>query len=365
MINRPTRTRGAKTGAAPHASDANPEIAIDDGDPKARLARQEAADWHAKTNGERISNPDLAAFFAWRANSLNDAAYTRIEHLTTSLRAVADDPELQALADAAVQRPREGRWRAAFAQRPTMLTGLGVALAAAVVGGVLLVHPGQQTYSTEVGERRAITLDDGSTVELNTNSRVRVRLSKARRDLTLDRGQAMFAVAHDADRPFIVTAGDTAVRAIGTRFEVYRTAGDVRVTLAEGRVQVSQTRATQAPAAPLVLTAGERVDIGARGGAKAPAKPVNIDVAAATGWTHGRLTFQDVPLADAIAEINRYSKRPVRLGAGAPADARVYGVFDAGDTEAFVTGVAAALNLKSAQRPDGAYELTPRTPPPA
>ncbi|MBZ4074165.1 FecR domain-containing protein, partial [Escherichia fergusonii] len=66
---------------------------------------------------------------------------------------------------------------------------------------------GQQTYRTEIGERRAISLADGSTVELNTNSQVRVRLSKAQRSLILDKGQAMFVVAHDAGRPFVVTAG--------------------------------------------------------------------------------------------------------------------------------------------------------------
>jgi transmembrane sensor len=352
MIQNPPRPRRAKTGVTSHSIEVGAHA--DDCDPRAHLARQEATAWYAKMTGQRVSNQDVAAFFAWRGDTLNDAAYTRIEHLTTSVRAVADDPRLQAIAEAAARRPREGRLRAALAQRPRMVTGLGVAAVAALIAAVVLVHPGQQTYSTSVGERRAISLEDGSTIELNTNSRVRVRLGKARRDLFLDRGQAMFAVAHDAGRPFVVTAGDTAVRAIGTRFEVYRTAGDVRVTLAEGRVQVSTTTATNTPSPPLVLSAGERVDVGT----KLQAKPVSVDIAAATGWTNGRLTFRDERLADAVAEINRYSKRPVVLGEGAPPDARVYGVFDAGDTEAFVTGVSAALNLTSAQRADGAFELT-------
>jgi transmembrane sensor len=283
------------------------------------------------------------------------------------VRALADDPRLLAIAEAAARRPRGigAALRALGQRRPSgRATGFGAALAAAMVIGAVLFSQGGQTYRTQIGERRAISLADGSTVELNTDSQVRVRLSKTQRRLILDKGQAMFAVAHDAGRPFIVTAGDTSVRAIGTRFEVYRAQDGVRVTLAEGRVRVSQAAKAGGPdagPAPVILTAGERVEIGR---AK-PAAPVAVDVAAATGWTNGRLTFKDARLADAVAEVNRYSRRRVVLGQGAPADERVNGVFDAGDTEAFAAGMAAALDLKSAPRPDGGVELTGGGPGPA
>lgn len=323
-----------------------------------KRARDEAAAWYAKLSAQRVSNADLTTFFAWREDSLNDAAYTRIEALTTGVRALADDPRLQAIAETAARRPRGigARLRGLGQGRGVRTLGVGAALAAAaVIGAVLLGQAGQQTYRTEIGERRAISLADGSTVELNTNSQVRVRLSKAQRSLILDKGQAMFVVAHDAGRPFVVTAGDTAVRAIGTRFEVYRADGAVRVTLAEGRVQVSQAGAQNtARPAPVILSAGQRVDVVRA----APVKPVAVDVAAATGWTSGRLTFKDVPLAEAVAEVNRYSRRQVVLGPGAPADQRVNGEFDAGDTETFARGMAALLDLKSVPRPDGGVELT-------
>lgn len=330
---------------------------------RAKRASDEAAVWYAKLSGQRVSNADLSAFFTWRSDSLNDAAYSRIEGLTTSVRALADDPRLRAIADAAARRPRESdSLLARLRRRPRTAAGFGAVLAAAaVVGAVLLNPPGQQTYRTDVGERRAISLEDGSSIELNTNSQVRVRLSKTRRSLILDKGQAMFAVAHDAGRPFIVTAGDTSVRAIGTRFEVYRAQDAVRVTLAEGRVQVRQASKTDVQAPPVTLTAGQRVDVAA---AK-PSAPVIVDVATATGWTTGRLTFRDVSLAEAVAEINRYSRRQIVLGAGAPADQRVNGVFDAGDTEAFVSGMAAALDLKSTPLPDGGVELTAQRSGPA
>ncbi|AAK24673.1 FecR family protein [Caulobacter vibrioides] len=328
-----------------------------------RRARDEAAAWYGKMSGQRVSNADLAAFFAWRENSLNDAAYTRIEALTTSVRALADDPRLQAIAETAARRPRGvvARLRSLGQGAGLRTAGVGAALVAAmVIGAVLLGQVGQQTYRTQIGERRAVSLDDGSTIELNTNSQVRVRLSKTQRSLILDRGQAMFIVAHDAARPFVVTAGDTSVRAIGTRFEVYRAAGAVRVTLAEGRVQVSKAGRRNdgggqggERSTPVILNAGQRVDMAPA----APASPVAVDVAAVTGWTRGRLTFKDASLAEAVAEVNRYSRRQVVLGPGTPADQRVNGEFDAGDTETFARGMAVLLDLKTVARPDGGIEL--------
>ena len=317
-------------------------------DPAVR-ARAEAAAWYAKMHG-RVTHREVAAFYAWRDDSLNDAAYSQIEALADGVRAHADDPRLRAIGQAALNRPRPAKvLRALFSGRTApRIAGLGLA-AAALIGVVVIAQPFGQTYRTGVGERRVVALADGSTIDLNTDSVVRVRLSRDRRAISLDEGQALFSVAHDTARPFIVTAGDTAVRAVGTRFEVYRTGAAVRVILAEGRVQVTRANGP----APTMMRAGTRLEVGG----KTPARPVAVDVAAATGWTDGRLTFQDAPLAQAVAEVNRYSRTKVVLGPGVPADERVNGIFNAGDTQAFVNGVAASLDLKSATRDDGAIEL--------
>ncbi|MBU4434018.1 MAG: FecR domain-containing protein [Alphaproteobacteria bacterium] len=316
-----------------------------------KRARDEAATWYAKMHG-KVTHREVTAFFAWRADSLNDAAYSHIETLAQGVREVAGDPRIQAIGqDLQARRRRRGGALALLTRRPgPWITGLGLAAAAVLAGALLTTQPFGQTYRTTVGERRVVALADGSTIELNTDSQVRVRLSRERRAITLDRGQALFAVAHDTARPFIVTAGDTAVRAVGTRFEVYRTGTAVRVILAEGQVSVTQAHA---PAATM-MRAGTRLDLGG----KAPARPVAIDVAAATGWTDGRLTFQDTPLAQAVIEANRYSRRKVVLGPGAPADERVSAIFNAGDTTAFVNGVSKLLDLQSTARPDGTIELT-------
>ena len=321
-----------------------------------KRARDEAAAWYAKMHG-KVTHREVTDFYAWRADSLNDAAYSQIETLTQGVREVAGDPRIQAIGqDLQARRRRGGGALARLKGRPgPWITGLGLAAAAVLAGVLLTTQPFGQTYRTAVGERRVVALADGSTIDLNTDSQVRVRLSRERRAISLDKGQALFAVAHDAARPFIVTAGDTAVRAVGTRFEVYRTGAAVRVILAEGKVAVTQADSP----APTMMSAGTRLDVGG----KAPARPVAVDVAAATGWTDGRLTFQDAPLVQAVAEVNRYSRKKVVLGPGAPAGERVNGIFDAGDTAAFVKGVAASLDLKSAVRDDGAIELTGPVPP--
>lgn len=314
-----------------------------------KRARDEAAAWYAKMQG-KVTHREVTTFFAWRDAPLNDAAYSQIETLTQGVRAAAGDPRIQAIGQDLRARRRRGAL-ALLKSRPALsITGLGLAAAAVLAGALFTAQPFGQTYRTGMGERRMVALADGSTIDLNTDSQVRVRLSRDRRAITLDRGQALFAVAHDKARPFVVTAGDTAVRAVGTRFEVYRTGAAVRVILAEGQVSVTQADAP----APTMMRAGTRLDVAG----KAPARPVVIDVAAATGWTQGRLTFQDAPLGEAVAEVNRYSRTKVVLGAGVPADEQVNGIFDAGDTAAFVKGVAASLDLKAAPRGDGAIELT-------
>ncbi len=315
-----------------------------------KRARDEAAAWYAKMHG-KVTHREVTTFFAWRADSLNDAAYSQIEALTRGVRDVAANPRIQAIGQGLRARRRRGGALARLKGRPgPWIAGLGLAAAAVLAGVLLTTQPFGQTYRTAVGERRVVALADGSTIDLNTDSQVRVRLSRERRAISLDRGQALFAVAHDTARPFVVTAGDTAVRAVGTRFEVYRTGAAVRVILAEGQVSVTQAHTPT----PTMMRAGTRLDVGG----KTLARPVAIDVAAATGWTDGRLTFQDAPLAQAVAEVNRYSRKKVVLGPGAPADERVNGIFNAGDTTAFVKGVAASLDLKTSAREDGAIELT-------
>src|SRR5690606_31466403 len=154
-------------------------------------------------------------------------------------------------------------------------------------------------YVTAVGEQREITLLDGSHVRLDTDTRMRVRFNEGTRRILLDRGQALFEVAHRAQQPFVVQAGDTEVTALGTRFDVRRSADvrGARVTLVEGSVAV--TGGDGVNRRDWRLQPGEQLNTAARS-----AKPRSVDVTVATSWAKGRLVFQNTPLQDAVAEVN-------------------------------------------------------------
>lgn len=187
-----------------------------------------------------------------------------------------------------------------------------VALAAAVQWG--LVHA--SVYVAQTGERRTVALEDGSTVELNSRTRIRVRFSALERSIELTEGQALFRVAKDPARAFIVEIGGTRVRAIGTQFDVYRKAKGTVVTVVEGRVAVSAAPEAVAPEAAssdrqpaLLLQAGQQAWVAPH----AAPTPLQSDPAAATAWTEDRLVFDSTPLADVVQEFNRYNTRQLSI----------------------------------------------------
>ncbi|SFI52007.1 FecR family protein [Caulobacter sp. UNC279MFTsu5.1] len=323
-------------------------------------ATREAADWLTRLSDPEIETDDLEAFSAWRANPDNRAAYERLEDLTQSLQSLAGDKDIEQIAaDAFARAPRTAPWRLRETSRSTWLA-IGAAAAALVIGavaGVTLLRP---TYSTGVGETFSARLEDGSRVLLNTDSQVRVRYSAGVRRVELLRGQALFEVAHNAARPFIVVAGDTQTRALGTRFEVRRDGQDVRVILTQGSVEITDK---DAPKATWRLAPGQALAVPAR--QPALAKPRTIDVKSATSWTTGDLTFQDLPLAAAVAELNRYSQEKIILGDGVDADRVINGVFPAGENGDFIAAMSSLYGLESVRKSNGDVELHPKPYKPA
>jgi transmembrane sensor len=182
---------------------------------------------------------------------------------------------------------------------------------AVIVGGFVLWSLRSETYATGIGEQRIIKLDDGSTVELNTGSRVRVHFSEHQRDLDLVAGQALFHVAKDPTRPFIVASNDTRIRAVGTEFDVYRRESDTTVTVLEGQVAVlnNSARGDAGDLAATPLSAGEQITVTAPMAAASPPLPKRANVVAATAWTQHRLVFDSTPLTMVAAEFNRYNTR--------------------------------------------------------
>jgi transmembrane sensor len=231
-------------------------------------------------------------------------------------------------------------------KRPSrLLAGLAACLAvvALAIGGWLWLD-GRTTYATGVGEQRSLTLADGSIVELNARSEIEVRLSDTERRVELVAGQALFQVAKDPQRPFIVRSGAASVRAVGTQFDVYRRPEDTIVTVLEGRVAVSSAqdvaaaRAATAPEQPqslppgllekgthpLLLSAGEQATVARTGAVK---KRAHASLRAATAWVQRQLIFESATLKEIAQELNRYSPRSVVVDPSAPADLRLSGVF--------------------------------------
>jgi transmembrane sensor len=165
-----------------------------------------------------------------------------------------------------------------------------------------------RSYSTGIGEQRTIQLMDGSTVELNSRSRVKVRLTDRRRDVELIEGQALFRVAKDKQRPFVVQTGEAEVRAVGTEFDVYRKQTATIVTVVEGRVETYQ-ESDGAGAPAILLSAGEQLTVLPH----SVTKPTRADTTAATAWVQKRLIFEETPLSEVAEEFNRYNRRPLAI----------------------------------------------------
>ena len=166
------------------------------------------------------------------------------------------------------------------------------------------------TYASATGQNRDIVLADGSQVTLGGASRLSVRYSRGERRVALEAGEAYFQVVHDARRPFEVAAGDITVRDIGTAFDVRRTGDAVAVAVTRGQVRVAGPGDAATPGRTLDAAAGQRVawDPAARMLSLGTATPEQ-----AIGWRSDRLEFVDEPLAVVIANVNRYSRRPVRM----------------------------------------------------
>ena len=198
-------------------------------------------------------------------------------------------------------------------------------------------------YATAIGEQKVATLEDGTRIALNTDTHLSVRYQEAARNVVMDDGEAMFEVARNPERPFVVTAGNKSIIAIGTSFIVRKAGNAVTVTLISGKVRVD-TYASPAAARPVqstMLTPGER--FAAAADAAAMVTPVSSE--AATAWRRGQVVFNDTPLSSAIAELNRYGGPQIDIADPRLGALTVSGVFATNDTAEFADAVAALHEL--------------------
>ena len=243
----------------------------------------------------------------------------------------------------------------------TWVAAAAVAVTAVLGGLPFLIGDSLILHRTEIGERRTVSLEDGSTVELNTATELSVAYTDEQRRVAMTRGEAFFDVAQDADRPFLVTAGDGALRAVGTGFTVrLRVLDRVSVMVTEGVVELTRAgddalRRTRPAAAPLVLQRGQRAEYDRGAAHIEDLDPAELERRQA--WRQGLLVFEDASLAEVVAEVNRYSKVRLVLTDPALGYLRIGGTFRTGRLEALLDVLARGYGLEATRSRADTIEL--------
>jgi transmembrane sensor len=307
---------------------------------------QKAAFWHARMSAPDISVEERAAFEEWLAADPSHAtAYEQAQRTTATIdRLLLSDPRMQALLGDAMSiksapysRSAARRWSIPFALAASI--ALCVFSLRFVADGTRASDPASVFETADM--RRTVQLQDGSIAQLDVGTRIRVRMTPQRRLIALESGRAMFDVAHDASRPFAVTAATSRTTALGTKFQVQMHESEVVVTLAEGSVAVDNEDSTQVWQERLRPGEQLKIDVGT-----ASREKDLVDPSFVTSWTRGRLLFRNTRLQDALEEVNRYSAKKVRLGDPSLGDMFVGGNFIAGDSTIIVDAFAAVLPLR-------------------
>lgn len=343
---------------------------------------EEASTWFVELSEGGASAAAREAFAAWlRASPENVRAFLQISavwedapRLSEGSSADIDALLARVLSETnvvpldALTMPRglvdsPSRADQAAGRRPVRLALAAVILAAAVGVGLRADwHRG--VYATGIGETRWVSLADGSTIELNAESRIRVRLTRREREVDLIQGQALFQVRRDAVHPFVVHSGPAQITDVGTEFDVYRRPADTVVTVIEGRVAVRTGSALNPVTSPppphgpqlssvalsahsdanvlgVMIMAGEQVDLTQEG----LPRPIHADVAAAMAWTRQKLVFASAPLSEVVAQYNLYHEKRLVIRDPSLESYHVSGEFSATDSAALIAFLRAQPTL--------------------
>lgn len=297
--------------------------------------RAEAAAWVARLHGPNRTPEVEAGLKRWLAEDLERAA--ALESMTEAWERSAQlrrDPV-----------ERVGSWR----RRGFQLSFSRAAVAACAVALVAVastwLYLREGAVTTEIGEQRTLTLKDGTRAYLNTDTRLSVHYDERARRLILERGEALFEVAKDVQRPFSVEVNGRSVRALGTTFVVRREGAGFAVTLMEGKIAVEdgQGHATSAPLEP-----GQRLNI-----VEGEAPRIDLpSLGQLTAWRRGQIAFETTPLGEAVKEMNRYSPMQVVVTDPTARSTPISGIFRVGDSEEFIRAVAKGYGLQLVRGPD-------------
>jgi transmembrane sensor len=319
------------------------------------------------------------AFFAWVLRSpAHLRAYMETAMFTRQIESLGPEVfnDLQALDEAATTTAPTPRARHLGKPAPGLLSrdraplfrpwmGYLGAFAVTCVALVVFLYlhlTSSEVYATPIGESHPFQLRDGSVVQLNTNSRIKVNYVWNARNIQLLRGEAFFTVTHEGWRPFIVESHDATVRAVGTEFDVRIGPQATDVVVVSGTVQVGALpikaaagkdtapppKVGDSSSAAIMLTSGESAEV-ANGSVT---KTVGVNIAEALSWRRNRMVFSNKRLADAVDEINRYNLAQIRIEDSRARETRVSGIFPGARVQDFIV-VAQQIDTLSVV-PDGA-----------
>ncbi|MEJ2445927.1 MAG: FecR domain-containing protein [Exilibacterium sp.] len=390
----------------------------------------QANHWYVRLHSDKCTEEDIEKCKIWLETSFaHRKAYKSVEDMCQSVGGFGRRPEIAAYREQALRFPcTEGASATSATKKSTPMampatggkkqTGFSRWVPAAVAASLLMFllvtrlqeynTAGDSIYQTQIGEQKTVTLTDGSTVILDTQTRISKDFSKQARRIVLEQGQARFHVAKDANRPFMVIAGEGKITALGTDFVVKKDNGDVLVTLIEGEVAVQKEKFApkvsdvKAPRLPdqsggeknarqnadsqlvhqshgkgkkykisedlenpfkneLRMTAGQQVAINRVG----ISRTSDVNVKQITSWQEGKLVFEDDTLAQVLKDLNRYSKSKIVLGDESLASVRISGVFKTGDNIRIVQTLKAFFSMRVSSDRYGNLILEPitKTPP--
>ncbi|WAC49194.1 FecR domain-containing protein [Asticcacaulis sp. SL142] len=266
------------------------------------------------------------------------SAYTESQQIWDELGRIAPDWKTD------TQRASIHKLNFAVTRRQFATIAIAACAAMASVGVGWLLHA--PTYKTAVGEQKLARLADGTRIILNTDTVFKVRYSRGERRIEMVQGEALFDVAHDPDRPFIVAAAQEYIRAVGTSFVVRRDNERVEVTLLSGVVDVTRK---DNGLDKVSLSPGQRFR-------RADNQSVELDrprLEVVTAWRNGQLILDETPLRAAIAEMNRYSTKDIHLDTQAVDGTRLSGVFRVDETRRFAETVAGIHGLTFTETESG------------
>lgn len=301
-----------------------------------------AREWLSYLYSGATTDQGRARFQAWLAESPDHrAAFQMLNDIWISLDRVRDIEN--GLAPAQQESSDSGRapfrWRRVASVVGGMALAAGIGALAVLVTLHLKQPLDERHFASEIGEIRELGLIDGTQLVLRADSEIVTSMSAEERNVAIERGGVYFDVSKDENRPFIVSAGDVAIRVHGTAFDVLKGPSSVTVSVTHGHVAVSNlTSEARGGAHTVELTGGKQLTVEADGRFGAI---VEFDVKRVLGWRDGRFSYLDARLEDIVADINRYRTVKIEIADAALDDLRITTMFRIENTDQMLAGIEA------------------------